>query len=48
VILTYLDKGPTALNNKVITRRCCDLVARTTEADQGWLTQPYYEKGKLR
>jgi hypothetical protein len=46
VILTYLDKGPTALNNKVIHEALLRLVPDRTEQIMGWLTQPYYDKGK--
>jgi hypothetical protein len=46
VILTYLDKGPTALNNKVIHEALLRLVPERTEQIMGWLTQPYYDKGK--
>jgi hypothetical protein len=46
VILTYLDKGPTALNNKVIHEALLRLVPDRTEQIMGSLTQPYYDKGK--
>jgi hypothetical protein len=46
VILRYLDKGPTALNNKVIHEALLRLVPERTEQIMGWLTQPYYDKGK--
>jgi hypothetical protein len=46
VILTYLDKGPTALNNKVMHEALLRLVPDRTEQIMGWLTQPYYDKGK--
>jgi hypothetical protein len=46
VILTYLDKGPTALNHKVIHEALLRLVPERTEQIMGWLTQPYYDKGK--
>ena len=46
VILTYLDKGPTALNNKVIHEALLRLVPERTEQIMGWLTQPHYDKGK--
>ena len=46
VILTYLDKGPRALNNQVIHEALLRLVPERTEQIMGWLTQPYYDKGK--
>ena len=46
VILNYLDKGPTALNNKAIHEALLRLVPERTERIMGWLTQPYYDKGK--
>jgi predicted transposase YdaD len=46
LILTYLDKGPIALNNKVIHEALLRLVPDRTEQIMGWLTQPYYDKGK--
>jgi hypothetical protein len=46
VILTYLDRGPTVLNNKVIHEALLRLVPDRTEQIMGWLTQPYYDKGK--
>jgi len=46
VVLRYLDKGPTALNNKVIHEALLRLVPERTEQIMGWLTQPYYDKGK--
>lgn len=45
VILTYLDKGPTALNNNLIRETLERLVPDRKEKIMGWLTQPYYEKG---
>jgi hypothetical protein len=46
VILTYLDKGPRALNNKVMRETLQRLVPERTEQIMGWLTQPYYDQGK--
>jgi len=46
VILTYLDKGPTALNNKVMHETLLRLVPERTEQIMGWLTQPYFDMGK--
>jgi predicted transposase/invertase (TIGR01784 family) len=46
VILTYLDKGPTAVNNKVVYETLERLVPERKERIVGWLTQPYYDKGK--
>jgi Domain of unknown function (DUF4351) len=42
----YIDKGPTALNNKVIHEALQRLVPERTEQIMGWLTQPYFDKGK--
>jgi hypothetical protein len=44
VILTYLDKGPIKVNNKV-HETLLRLVPERKELIMGWLTQPYYEKG---
>jgi hypothetical protein len=46
VILTYLDKGPRALNNTVVRETLMRLVPERTEQIMGWLTQPYYDQGK--
>ena len=46
VILTYLDKGPRALSNKVMRETLQRLVPERTEQIMGWLTQPYYDQGK--
>lgn len=46
VILTYLDKGPIAVNNKVLGETLLRLVPDREERIMGWLTQPYYDKGK--
>jgi hypothetical protein len=46
VVLTYLDKGPIALNSKVMHETLLRLVPDRKERIMGWLTQPYYEKGR--
>jgi Domain of unknown function (DUF4351) len=46
LILTYLEKGPKVLNNKVIHEALLRLVPDRTEQIMGWLTQPYYDMGK--
>jgi predicted transposase/invertase (TIGR01784 family) len=46
LILTYLDKGPIAVSNTVLREALQRLVPEQTERIMGWLTQPYYEKGK--
>jgi hypothetical protein len=46
VILTYLDKGPIAVNSKVMHETLMRLVPERKERIMGWLTQPYYDKGK--
>jgi hypothetical protein len=45
-ILTYLDKGSTALNNEVMREALLRLVPNQTERIMGCITQPYYDKGK--
>jgi len=46
MILTYLDKGSTALNHKVMREALLRLVPNQTEQIMGCITQPYYDKGK--
>ena len=46
VILTYLEKGPKVLNNKLIHEALLRLVPDRAEQIMGWLTQPYYDMGK--
>jgi hypothetical protein len=46
VILTYLDRGSIALDNKVMHEALQRLVPDRKELIMGWLTQPYYDKGK--
>jgi predicted transposase/invertase (TIGR01784 family) len=46
VILTYLDRGSIALDNKVMHEALQRLVPDRKERIMGWLTQPYYDKGK--
>jgi hypothetical protein len=46
VILTYLDRGSIALDNKVVYEALQRLVPDRKERIMGWLTQPYYDKGK--
>ena len=46
MILTYLDKGSTALNHEVMREALLRLVPNQTEQIMGCITQPYYDKGK--
>ena len=46
VILTYLDKRPGAINHKVIHEALGRLAPDRKEKIMGWITQPYYDKGK--
>lgn len=46
VILTYLDKLPRAINNQVMHETLERLVPDRKERIMGWLTQPYYDRGK--
>jgi predicted transposase YdaD len=45
VILTYLDKGPIAVDHKIMHETLLRLVPDRKERIMGWLTQPYYDKG---
>jgi len=47
VILSYLDKGSTLLNNKVTREALLRLVPNQTEQIMGCITQPYYDQGKV-
>jgi hypothetical protein len=47
VILTYLDKGPVAVNSELMHDALLRLVPERKERIMGWLTQPYYDKGKV-
>jgi hypothetical protein len=46
LILTYLDKGPIAVSNTVLREALQRLAPEKTEWIMGWITQPYYEKGR--
>jgi predicted transposase/invertase (TIGR01784 family) len=46
VILTYLDKGPVSINSKAMCEALQRLAPDRKERIMGWLTQPYYDKGK--
>ena len=46
LILTYLDKGPRAVSDKLLRESLQRLVPEKTERIMGWLTQPYFDKGK--
>jgi hypothetical protein len=46
LILTYLDKGPRAVSNTLLRETLQRLVPEQTERIMGWLTQPYFDKGK--
>ena len=45
VILTYLDKTPASIINKLMHETLLRLVPERKEKIMGWITQPYYEKG---
>lgn len=45
VILTYLDKGPIAINSEAMHEALLRLVPERKGLIMGWLTQPYYDKG---
>jgi len=47
VILTYLDKGPVAVDGELMHDALRRLVPERKERIMGWLTQPYYDKGKV-
>ena len=47
VILTYLDKGPVAVDSELMHDALLRLVPERKERIMGWLTQPYYDKGKV-
>ena len=47
VILTYLDKGPVAVDGELMHEALLRLVPERKERIMGWLTQPYYDKGKV-
>jgi hypothetical protein len=46
LILRYLDKGPIFVSNTLMREALHRLVPEQTEGIMGWLTQPYYDKGK--
>jgi hypothetical protein len=46
LILTYLDKGPRAVSDTLLRETLQRLVPEQTERIMGWLTQPYFDKGK--
>lgn len=46
VVLTYMDKSSTSLDSKVMHESLQRLVPERKEQIMGWLTQPYYDKGK--
>jgi predicted transposase YdaD len=45
-ILKYFDKGPVTIDFNVVREILQQLVPRRTERIMGWMTQPFYEKGK--
>ena len=47
VVLTYLDKGPIALDYQVVGKTLQRLVPDRKERMMGWLTQPFYDKGLM-
>jgi predicted transposase YdaD len=46
LILTYIDKGPIAVSDTLLRETLQRLVPERTERIMGWLTQPYFDKGK--
>jgi predicted transposase YdaD len=46
LILRYLDKGPMVMSDKLMREALQRLVPEQTERIMGWLTQPYFDKGK--
>jgi hypothetical protein len=46
VILTYLDKGPVAVNSKLMHETLMRLVPDRKESIVGWFSQPFYDEGK--
>jgi hypothetical protein len=46
LILTYIDKGPIAVSDTLLREALQRLVPEQTERIMGWLTQPYFDKGK--
>jgi uncharacterized protein DUF4351 len=46
LILTYIDKGPIAVSDTLLRETLQRLVPEQTERIMGWLTQPYFDKGK--
>jgi Putative transposase, YhgA-like len=45
VILTYLNKGPIAVDSTAMHETLARLVPERKERIMGWFSQPYYEKG---
>jgi hypothetical protein len=45
VILTYLNKGPIAIDSQLVHETLLRLVPDRKERIMGWISQPYYEKG---
>jgi hypothetical protein len=48
LILTYLDKGPSVVSDVVLRAALQRLVPEQTERIMGWLTQPYFDKGRAQ
>jgi hypothetical protein len=46
LILAYIDKGPIAVSDTSLRETLQRLVPEQTERIMGWLTQPYFDKGK--
>jgi hypothetical protein len=46
VILTYLDRGPTAVDRKLLHESLMRLVPERKERVMGWFSQPYFDEGK--
>jgi hypothetical protein len=48
VILTYLDKGPVAVNSKLMHDTLMRLVPDRKEGIVGWFSQPFYDEGMAK
>ena len=46
LVLTYWDRGPVPLDRNVVLKKLSRLGANRSEKIMGWLTQPFYDKGK--
>jgi Putative transposase, YhgA-like/Domain of unknown function (DUF4351) len=46
LILTYLEKGPIRVSDTLMLEALQRLMPGETELTPGWITQPYFDKGK--